>query len=181
MLRAAPRAYFAFWVGEAKVIVLVREFRRDDAAEVNRIAVAAWDQYRTTFTDWPRTGPRFAATANLAHKLNLLIAQDDTTILGFVGYIAPGRPRERAFRRDWATIRMLSVDPIARGHGVGRLLTENCIARAKRDGASVIALHTSSVMEVALALYIRLGFTYLRDIVDRHGVHYAIYMLSLSS
>jgi ribosomal protein S18 acetylase RimI-like enzyme len=162
------------------VPVLVREFRRDDAAEVNRIAVAAWDQYRATFTDWPRSGPRFAATASLAHKLDLLIAQDDTRILGFVGYIAPGRARERAFKRDWAMIRMLSVDPIARRHGIGRLLTENCICRARRDGASVIALHTSSVMEVALALYIRLGFAHLRGIVDRHGMHYAIYTLSLS-
>ena len=47
----------------------------------------------------------------MTKELELLIAEDETEIRGFVGYVAPGRPRERIFKRDWATIRMLSVDP----------------------------------------------------------------------
>jgi ribosomal protein S18 acetylase RimI-like enzyme len=159
--------------------VQIRSFCADDADAVNRIALAAWDQYRTVFSDWPRTAPYFAGTASLANELDLLIAEDETEIRGFVGYVAPGRPREKIYKRDWAVLRMLSVDPIARGRGIGRLLTEECIARARRDGAPVIALHTSVVMEVALAMYVRIGFTHARDIVDRHGVHYAIYALAL--
>jgi len=159
--------------------VRIRSYCVEDANAINRIALAAWDQYRTAFSDWPRTASFLAGTASTANELELLIAEDETEIRGFVGYVAPGRPREKIFQRDWATIRMLSVHPMARGRGIGRLLTEECIRRARRDGAPFIALHTSSIMEVALAMYIRIGFIHQRNIVDRHGVHYAMYSLRL--
>ena len=65
---------------------------------------------------------------------------------------------------------MLVVDPAARGRGLGRLLTEECIRRARRDGAGAIALHTSPIMQVALAMYLRLGFVLLRDAPPVFGV-----------
>ena len=159
--------------------VRIRAFRPDDAATVNRIAVAAWDQYREVFTDWPHVGPDVAHTASLAGDLDLLIAEDDVAMRGFVGYVGPRHPRERIFKRGWCVIRMLSVDPPARGRGIGRRLTEECIARARSDGAPVIALHTSVVMQAALSIYRSIGFEHHRDIVDRHGIHYAVYTLGL--
>jgi ribosomal protein S18 acetylase RimI-like enzyme len=160
--------------------VRIRSYRAEDANAINRIALAAWDQYRTVFSDWPLMTSFLASTASMAKELELLIAEDETEIRGFVGYVAPGRPREKVFKRDWATIRMLSVYPSARGRGIGRQLTEECIRRARGDGAPFIALHTSPIMEVALAMYIRIGFIHERDLVDRHGVHYAMYSLRLS-
>jgi ribosomal protein S18 acetylase RimI-like enzyme len=168
-------------VDDRPMSLRIRDFRPEDAGAVNRIAVAAWDQYRSVFRDWPRSAPNFARTADFAGELDLLIAEDAAGIRGFVGYVAPGRPRERIFRRDWATIRMLSVDPPSRGRGIGRLLAEECIGRARRDGAAAVALHTSPVMQAALALYLRLGFSHFRDIMDRHGVHYAVYVLRLTA
>ena len=159
----------------------MRSYCTEDADAINRIALAAWDQYRSVFSDWSLTASLLAGTASMTKELELLIAEDETAIRGFVGYVAPGRPREKIFKRDWATIRMLSVDPIARGRGIGRLMTEECIRRAQRDGAPRIALHTSPAMAVALAMYIRIGFIHERDIVDRHGVHYAMYTLRLSN
>lgn len=158
----------------------IRSYCAEDASAINRLALAAWDQYRTAFSDWPHTASFLAGAASMAKEMELLIAEDETAICGFVGYVAPGRPREKIFKRNWATIRVLSVDPIARGRGIGRLLTEECIGRARRDGAPFIALHTSPIMEVALAMYIRMGFLHERDIVDRHGVRYAMYTLRLS-
>ncbi len=160
--------------------VRIRSYSAEDATAINRLALAAWDQYRTLFSDWPLMASRLAGTASMAKELEILIAEDEAQIRGFVGYVAPGRPREKIFRREWATIRMLSVDPIARGRGIGRLLAEECVRRARRDGAAQIALHTSPVMQVALGMYLRMGFTHERDIVDRHGVHYALYSLRLS-
>jgi ribosomal protein S18 acetylase RimI-like enzyme len=161
--------------------VRIRSYCAEDANAINRIAAAAWDQYRSVFSDWPLMASFLAGTASMAKELELLIAEDEAEIHGFVGYLAPGRPREKIFKRHWATIRMLSVHPSARGRGIGRLLTEECIHRARRDGAPFIALHTSPIMEVALAMYIRIGFIHERNIVDRHGVHYAIYTLRLSN
>lgn len=159
--------------------VRIRAFEPGDADAVNRIAVAAWAQYREVFTDWAKVGPDFAATASLAGGLDLLIAEDDLGMHGFVGYVGPRRPRERIFKRGWSVIKLLSVDPPVRGRGIGRRLTEACIDRARRDGAPTVALHTSVVMQAALSIYRSLGFAHHRDIVDRHGIHYDVYVLQL--
>ena len=74
---------------------------------------------------------------------------------------------------------MLVVDPAARGLGTGRALTEACVARARRDHAPEIALHTSPIMTVALPMYLRMGFVRVRDAPPLFGVPYAIYMKSL--
>ena len=74
---------------------------------------------------------------------------------------------------------MLVVDPAYRGHGVGRALTNACIRRAERDGASRVALHTSPIMEVALAMYRRMGFERVRAVPPIHGVPYDVYVKRL--
>jgi ribosomal protein S18 acetylase RimI-like enzyme len=75
---------------------------------------------------------------------------------------------------------MLVVDPAQRGKGVGRALTDECLRRARRDGASVIALHTSPIMTVALSMYLRMGFERLRDAPPIYGVPYAVYLKALA-
>jgi len=55
-------------------------------------------------------------------------------------------------------LRLLAVAHEARGRGVGRALVEECIRRARRDGAQSLGLHTSKSMTVAMDLYKRIGF-----------------------
>jgi putative SOS response-associated peptidase YedK len=59
---------------------------------------------------------------------------------------APNRPKAPFFEPDWPIVRMLVVDPAARGRGVGRALMDECCRRARRDGSRVLALHTSPIM-----------------------------------
>lgn len=61
-------------------------------------------------------------------------------------------------------IRLLAVDPAARGGGVGRALTEACISRAIALGHSQVALHTTNTMKVAWGLYERMGFERSTDL-----------------
>jgi ribosomal protein S18 acetylase RimI-like enzyme len=79
----------------------------------------------------------------------------------------------------WPLIRMLVADPAARGRGIGRSLTKECLNRAERDAESVIALHTSPAMEAALKLYLDLGFKLHAPVPDRLGMPYAVYPLRL--
>jgi len=158
---------------------LIREFRPDDTAAVNRVALAAWDQYRGLFSNWARSEAIFANAASLSSKAELLVAEKAGSIVGCVVYVSPGREREDIYDFSWSIIRALSVDPGARGQGIGRQLSEACIERARRDGAKFIALHTSPVMTVALPMYLRLGFVHYRDIPDRNGLPYAVYTLAL--
>jgi len=50
--------------------------------------------------------------------------------------------------KDWSYIRFVTVDPSFGGQGIGRKLTTLCIDTA-RQNESVIALHTSELMDAA--------------------------------
>jgi GNAT superfamily N-acetyltransferase len=90
----------------------------------------------------------------------VLVATIDDRIIGTVTYFADandeGMPAPMPSRT--AGIRVTAVDPAWRGQGIGRRLVDACLARAARDGASAIALHTAAFMTDAVALYERAGF-----------------------
>ena len=117
--------------------------------------------------------------ADIASTGELIVAQANGVIAGAVAYVGPGRPKATYFDQDWPIMRMLVVAPEARGQGIARALVRDCLARARRDGASVFALHTSPIMEVALPMYLRMGFRRLRTAPLIHGVDYDVYLMPL--
>jgi GNAT superfamily N-acetyltransferase len=63
-----------------------------------------------------------------------------------------------AAEANWPELRLLAVKPRTRGRGIGKLLMEECILRARRSGATALGLHTGDSMDVALPMYERRGF-----------------------
>jgi len=79
--------------------------------------------------------------------------------LGCVTYVpGPENAWAEHLREGEASIRMLAVDPAARGRGVGTALAEACLARARIDGRRAVFLHSLPVMADAQRIYDRLGF-----------------------
>src|SRR5262249_12488056 len=106
----------------------------------------------------------------LAASGEIVVAEADGRVAGAFAYIPPGAPKAAFFDAAWPSIRMLVVDPASRGEGIGRALTDECLVRAKRDRAKVMALHTSPIMTVALPRYLRMGVARLRDAPPILGV-----------
>jgi ribosomal protein S18 acetylase RimI-like enzyme len=119
--------------------------------------------------------------ATLAENGEIILAQCFDKIIGAVAYVPPGRPKPSCFDVGWPIIRMLVVDPDRRGLGAGRALTEDCFKRARRDGSAVIALHTSPFMTVALSMYAKMGFAWLREGPAIFGVPSAVYLKRLTA
>jgi ribosomal protein S18 acetylase RimI-like enzyme len=161
--------------------VTIRDFHPDDAAAVNAIALAAFQQYQRRYDDWPAFLQGVGAMSTLAQTSELIVALADGRIAGAVGYVGPERPKPEQFDPRWAIIRLLVVDPAARGRGLGRALTLECIRRAARDRAAVIALHTSPFMTVALEMYLRLGFEPCKESSPVFGAPTTVYLKRLAA
>ena len=160
-------------------MIAIRDFEAADAAAVNRVVLAAWAEFEGVFSGFAGLALRLGAAAALAGEVELIVAAVNGAVAGAVGYVPPHGRREPMFPPEWALVRLLSVAPSAHGLGIGRRLSEECIARARRDGALAVGLHTSPAMRVALPMYLRLGFEFDREIPARHGVPYALYELTL--
>jgi ribosomal protein S18 acetylase RimI-like enzyme len=84
-------------------------------------------------------------------------------------------------RVPWPELRLLAVSPDARGLGVGRMLVEECIRRARAAGAAELGLHTSRSMRVAMEMYRRMGFVRAPeyDFHPENGEHVQAFRLPL--
>ncbi len=160
--------------------MLIRNFDETDGGRVNEVALSAFAQFSAVYDDWPAMAAGIGNMAALAQSGEIVVAEHDGAIIGAVAYIPPGVPKAAYFDPAWPIIRMLVVDPNARGLGTGGALTDACIDRARRDRSPVIALHTSPIMTVALPMYLRRGFRKLRDAPPIRGVDYAVYLKELA-
>jgi DNA-binding MarR family transcriptional regulator/GNAT superfamily N-acetyltransferase len=82
----------------------------------------------------------------------LWIAERNGAVVGSV-YVVPsdGRP-------GTAQLRMLYVEPEARGLGIGRLLVEQCLSFGREHGYKRMRLWTQSILVPARKIYASLGF-----------------------
>jgi GNAT superfamily N-acetyltransferase len=159
--------------------IRLRDYESADAENLNRIAVSAFGQFRDHYEDWPAMLAGLSKTSDLSASGEVIIAELQAEFAGAVAYFGPNNQKAAFFDQRWPIIRMLVVDPAFRGKGIGRALSGECIARAKRDGSPIIALHTSPIMSVALPMYQKMGFVKAYDAPPIFGVAYAVYTKAL--
>ncbi|HEX2049865.1 MAG TPA: GNAT family N-acetyltransferase [Actinomycetota bacterium] len=147
--------------------VEIRPARRDDYDAIAELTVAAYSAPPRP-GEGPAPGLRGHVRTEYVHTLRdvarraadalVLVALDGGRVAGAVTYVPGPGPYAEFDEPDAAGIRMLAVDPAVQGRGIGRALVEECIARARAAGKTLVVLHTTTWMHAARRLYERLGF-----------------------
>ncbi|HWS57420.1 MAG TPA: GNAT family N-acetyltransferase [Actinotalea sp.] len=92
-----------------------------------------------------------------ADEATVLVAVEGGRVLGSITLAAPGTEFAEIARADERELRMLAVDPGARGRGIGELLLRAAIDAGLADGARAVILSTLTTMTTAQRMYDRVG------------------------
>jgi ribosomal protein S18 acetylase RimI-like enzyme len=154
----------------------VREARPFERAEAGRVTAGAYSEFvRPGDDDWERYLARIADVEERADRTTVLVAVEDGRVLGSLTLELEGRIRDeddedfRPLDPGEAHIRMLGVDPGARGRGVARAMMAAAERLAGEAGKSLVTLHTTRRMAAAQAMYERLGYERTEDRVFPDG------------
>jgi ribosomal protein S18 acetylase RimI-like enzyme len=108
--------------------------------------------------------PELADVAGRSTRSELLVVRDERArVVGSVALVLDGDFGNVTTSDAEAAFRMLVVDPVAQGRGIGALLVTTCLDRARAAGKRRVVISTDPRMIAAQRLYERLGFTRLPE------------------
>lgn len=102
----------------------------------------------------------------------------DSTLVGMVIFVPPDSPARRLAKNNEAEIHLLAVKPDYRRRGIGRMLVQSAVDKAKSIGCSTIILWTQTIMKSAQKLYKKMGFVPLKDI-EKNDRKFTVYEMKL--
>lgn len=160
--------------------VEVRSASPAELPAVSRLVTAAYAEFEHHLTpeNWARMNNNIARVVQPGAPGQLLVGYLGDRLAGTVTYLPPGPKDYHRVPQEWAVIRVLGVDPALRGLGVARALTEECLARARADGAPAVGLHTAEMMTAARTLYEAAGFLHYEDFTHL-DIGFSIYRLRM--
>jgi GNAT superfamily N-acetyltransferase len=98
----------------------------------------------------------------------LVAVASDEKLLGGLVYFSDmqyyGSGGTATQEKNAAGFRLLAVDPSTRGLGIGKLLTEACIQKAKDTGHLQMIIHSTKAMQTAWKMYENIGFKKSEDL-----------------
>ena len=126
------------WVAHRQGILYAQEYGWDGTFEASVAEIAA--QFVKNFDpDWE----------------NAWMAERDGQVVGSVFLVKVSEQE--------AKLRLLYVEPDARGAGLGRRLTQECIAFAQAKGYEKLTLWTNDILHAARRIYQEAGFVLVSE------------------
>lgn len=142
--------------------VAVRDARPDEREAVRALVLRAYGEFAAVMEPAAWAGLEEAVRAALARDgaAEWIVAERGGEPVGAVLLYPPETDAYggATAAARWPEVRLLSVAPEARGLGVGRVLMDECVRRARAAGATDLGLHTSHSMRAAIRMYEKMGF-----------------------
>jgi GNAT superfamily N-acetyltransferase len=145
----------------------VRNARPGEFAEIGKLMVRVY----SGLEGFPKQDDQpayYDMLSNIGELTNnpgteLLVAVSPAgTIAGGVVYFSDmeyyGAGGIAAHEQNAGGFRLLAVDPSARGQGIGKLLVNECLRKAKAAKLCQVIIHSTSAMQTAWRMYESMGF-----------------------
>jgi GNAT superfamily N-acetyltransferase len=145
----------------------VRNAKHYEFSELGKLMVQVYSQLEgfPTTTEQPIYYKMLANIGELTSKpkTELLVAvSSDNKIVGGVVYFGDmkyyGSEGIATKEQNASGFRLLAVDTLFRGHGIGKLLTNECIKKAIENKQNQLIIHSTKSMQIAWKMYENLGF-----------------------
>jgi ribosomal protein S18 acetylase RimI-like enzyme len=140
--------------------ILIRAAAPPELKNVEGLVKAAYREFRPLFSEqiWTAWMDNISRTLRAPEGM-LMAAAAGGRIQGVVMFF-PDATRSGMGRwpEGAAAIRILAVSPDSRGQGLGTLLTQECLRRARDLKVPTIFLYTGPFMAAARHIYEKLGF-----------------------
>ena len=156
----------------------VRNATTGEFEEIGKLMVQVYSQLEgfPKESEQPNYYKMLAHVGELTNKpeTELLVAvSSDSKIAGAVVYFSDmkyyGSGGTATKEQNASGFRLLAVDPLTRGQGIGKLLTKECIRKAKNKQLCQVIIHTTMAMQAAWKMYENLGFKRSEDLDFMQG------------
>jgi GNAT superfamily N-acetyltransferase len=141
--------------------VQVREVQPDEYVAAGQVTALAYSEFAVPEDEGSDEYLRLIAdVAGRVDRTVVLVVVDSGRVKGSatIEMDATIGDDDEELPPDVACLRMLGVDPEARGRGLGRALVQAVIDRCRAAGKQELILRTTPPMEIAAALYRSMGF-----------------------
>lgn len=146
--------------------IQIETLKEEDKERYAEVLVESYSQYEVLYPNkemWKNYVNDIRASANNQNSEKIFVAKKNNDILGglqlFIG-------AEKAYglpdlEIDSTIVRLLGIHPKGRGRGIATKLLNKSFQYAKNRGDEYLYLHSTDMMNVAIRLYLTLGF--IRD------------------
>jgi GNAT superfamily N-acetyltransferase len=158
---------------------LVRKAREEEFNEIGELMVLAYSQLDgfPKEADQPLYFRMLRNVGDLTQKAEteiLVAVSPEDQVVGAVVYFGDmknyGSGGIATQEKNSAGFRLLAVDPLARGQGIGKLLTMACIDKARQNSnIRQMIIHTTKAMQTAWKMYEAIGFRRSEDLDFMQG------------
>ena len=139
----------------------IRDATVEELDQVALLIRDAYQEYQASFPPeaWESYARDMMDVRGRLYISELIVAEHAGALVGAVTfYPNASQSEQEGWPPGWTGVRLLAVNPDARGLGVGRALMDECLRRSRLRNARTLGLHTTELMAVARGMYERMGF-----------------------